>query len=102
MLHVIRDIDNWRSLGQNLGIVSAKLDEIGRHSIKEQKSRMVGAWLESEKDCTWEKLYNALRKPAVSVRDIVHRASELKVDPLPGVSFQAISPTSTRSMNACS
>ena len=66
VLHAIGDVSDWRSLGKHLGIKSSKLDEIGRCSIEEQKPKMVVAWFESDEDCTWEKLEEVLKKPAVS------------------------------------
>ena len=97
----IEDVSDWRSLGKHLGIESSKLDEIGRHSIEEQKTRLVMAWFESDEDCTWEKLEEALKKPAVSeirAAEKVRKAS-LLIDRSPCKdSFEAISPTSTQGM----
>ncbi len=74
----IKDVSDWRSLGKHLGIESSKLDEIGRHSIEEQKSRMVAAWFASGEDCTWDKLSKALKKPAVSETRVAERVDNIR------------------------
>lgn len=108
VLHTIVDVNDWRSLGKHLGIESSKLDEIGRHPVKEQKSRMVNAWFESDEECTWEKLREALKKPSVSETraaekvDRIRRASLLKDRSAYKDSIEAISPTSTTSMKTMS
>lgn len=63
-LDAIEDVREWRSLGVHLGIKSSKLDEIGRCSIEEQKTRLVSAWFECGVSPNWEKLYTAKTRVA--------------------------------------
>lgn len=61
-LDAIEDVREWRSLGY----LGTKLDEIGRCSIEEQKTRLVSAWFECGVSPNWEKLYTALTKTRVA------------------------------------
>lgn len=79
VLHVIMNyVSDWRSLGIHLGIEAAKLEEISRYQPEEQKSKLVAAWFECDKECTWEKLREALEKPSVSGRQAVRKVEKIR------------------------
>lgn len=65
VLIYIEGVSDWRSLGTHLGIKSSKLDEISRYLPEEHKPQLVAAWLQSDGDCTLDKLAEALEKPSV-------------------------------------
>lgn len=73
VLEAIESVSDWRSLGTHLRIKIAKLDEIAKYSPEEQKSKLVAAWFESEENCTWEKLEEALDRPSLRESQAVER-----------------------------
>lgn len=73
VLEAIEGVSDWRSLGTHLRIKIAKLDEIAKYSPEEQKSKLVAAWFESEENCTWEKLEEALDRPSLRESQAVER-----------------------------
>ena len=62
---VLKTVD-WYSLGIQLGIDKAKLDEIDQQFTQKQidrkRSDMLGYWLSNEKNPTWEMIIKALER----------------------------------------
>ena len=63
--HVLEDVDDWESVGLELGISATKLSEIRTNRSNNGalcKISMADTWLRRDTDASWEKLAAALEK----------------------------------------
>ena len=59
----LADVTNWRDLGLQLGLSTAKLDAIETQS--EPKVKMISVWMDLNPDANWHQLVRALATPAM-------------------------------------
>jgi pyrroloquinoline quinone (PQQ) biosynthesis protein C len=74
-MSAIVDVTNWRDLGLQLGLSSARLNEIDEG--QEPKQMMIEQWMKTDPGASWKKLLGALTTPALcenrTAKDIVER-----------------------------
>eukprot|EP00731_Ephydatia_muelleri_P002039 Em0001g2039a len=64
ILHALNEVVDWKSLGVQLDISPAKLQEIcvnNYNQVGDCKIAMVSIWLSSDNTCSWRKLIDALK-----------------------------------------
>ena len=70
VLNAIKEVVDWKSLGIQLNISAAKINEIdvnNRGQVAESRRALVQHWLESDVASSWERLIDALRTIGQSV-----------------------------------
>ena len=64
VLNALKDVVEWKSLGDQLNISAPKIKEIdvdNRGQVADCRRALVQYWLESDVSCSWKKLTDALK-----------------------------------------
>ena len=64
VLNAIREVTEWRLLGDQLNINAAKIRQIeidNRGQVADCRRELIQYWLQSDQSCSWERLVDALR-----------------------------------------
>ena len=58
---MLKDVLDWRTLGEKLGISHQKLQAIQeKYGTDQQKEMIINTWLEDDKEASWSKLATTL------------------------------------------
>ena len=79
VLNALKDVVNWKSLGDQLNISAAKINEIdanNRGQVAECRRALVQYWLESDLSSSWERLIGALK--SIGIKECVVLAEEIR------------------------
>lgn len=96
----LADITNWRELGLQLGLSSARLDAIQNES--EPKLKMITVWVDLCPDANWEKLVRALASPAMCENRVAKGIAERRgssFDKKSALEYQSLSSTFSGAKN---
>ena len=70
VLNALKDVVEWKLLGDQLNISASKIKEIdvdNRGQVADCRRALVQYWLESDVSCSWKKLTDALKSIGKSV-----------------------------------
>ena len=70
VVKALKDLVEWKSLGDELDISAPKINEIDinyRGQVADCRRALVQYWLESDVSCSWKKLIDALKSIDKSV-----------------------------------